>query len=130
MDSYDADDVQTFLTSYGVALATGDLDAIAECYTFPALVVHDDGSLLVPDADAVRDAFRGAAAAQRDHGLVAAVPRIVALETTSAELIWADVRWSYRDENANERDSESYRYLLRRGRESFHICVVVPTEAR
>ena len=116
---YDHGDVQTFLNSYGVALAAGDLDALAETYAFPALVVTDEASLLVSDPDIVRDSFRGAAQSYRERGLVAAVAQIRSLGTTSAGLVWADVRWSYRDENAGEADSESFRYLLRRGRDTF-----------
>ena len=42
--------------------------------------------------------------------------------------MWVDVRWSYRDEWAGEADTESFRYLLRRGRDTFQICVVVPVD--
>jgi hypothetical protein len=126
---YDHDDVQEFLNSYGVALATGDLDSIAEAYAFPALVVTDDASVLIADPDTVRDSFRGAAEGYRSRGLVGVVAQIRSLGTTSAGLVWADVRWSYRDEYAAEADTESFRYLLRRGRDTFHICVVVPVDA-
>ncbi|MEK8229171.1 hypothetical protein NKG05_29490 [Oerskovia sp. M15] len=96
--AYDHDDVQTFLNSYGVALAAGDLDAIAASYAFPALVVTDEASLLISDAEVVRESFRGAAEGYRERGLVGAVAQIRSVGTTSAGLVWADVRWSYRDE--------------------------------
>jgi hypothetical protein len=123
MASYDYDDVQHFMTGYGLALATGDLDKIATCYAFPALILHDDGVLLLASQEVVHDSFRDSAQRRRAAGLVAAVPHIVAVEATGAALVWADVRWSYPDENADERDSESYRYVLRRVREGFEICV-------
>jgi len=125
---YDHDDVQAFLNSYGVALAAGDLDTLAQTYAFPALVVTDEESLLVSDPDMVRESFHGTAESYRERGLVGIVAQIRALGTTSAGLVWADVRWSYRDEYAGEADSESFRYLLRRGRDTFHICVVVPVD--
>ncbi|MFE4464174.1 hypothetical protein ACFRCR_03555 [Oerskovia sp. NPDC056781] len=126
--AYDHDDVQRFLNSYGVALAAGDLDTIAETYAFPALVVTDEASVLISEPDTVRESFRGAAESYRERGLVGAVAQIRSLGTTSAGLVWADVRWSYRDEYAAEADTESFRYLLRRGRETFQICVVVPVD--
>ncbi|WP_265523586.1 hypothetical protein [Oerskovia flava] len=129
MNDYDHDDVQTFLTDYGAALSAGDLDTISDCYAYPALVVDDARSLLVPDPESVRDAFRSATRGYRDRGLVAAVAQITRLETTGAALLWVDVRWSYRDEYAREAAAESYRYLLRRGRDRFEICVVAPTDA-
>lgn len=125
---YEHEDVQTFLNSYGVALSAGDLDTIAESYAFPALVVADEVSVLVADPDTVRESFRGAAQNYRQRGLVGAVAQIEDVRVTSAGLVWVDVRWSYRDEYAREADAESFRYLLRRGRNTFTICVVVPVD--
>ena len=35
------------------------------------------------------------------------------------------MRWSYRDEWANEQESRNVRYLLRRARDTFEVCVEV-----
>jgi hypothetical protein len=67
-------------------------------------------------------------AAYREQGLVAAVPDVRAVEQVGDALLWVDVRWSYKDENAAEETAERVRYLLRRGRETFELCVVVPVE--
>ncbi|WP_454043697.1 hypothetical protein [Cellulosimicrobium sp. Marseille-Q8652] len=125
MESYDSDDVQAFLTTFGVAVSTGDLDAIADGYAFPALVVDPASSRLVPDPDAVRDAAVGAARGRTERGLVAAAPYLEDVEEVGDALLWARVRWSYRDENANEKESSTVRYLLRRARDTFEVCVVV-----
>ncbi|WP_435736133.1 hypothetical protein V5D56_15215 [Cellulosimicrobium sp. PMB13] len=126
--SFDADDVQAFLTTFGVAVSTGDLDAIASAYAFPALTVGASSSELVPDPDAVRDAARDAARGYRERGLVAATVHLEHVEEVGDALVWAHVRWSYRDEYANEKESSAVRYLLRRARDGFEVCVVV-TEA-
>ncbi|WP_251151409.1 hypothetical protein [Cellulosimicrobium sp. Marseille-Q4280] len=126
MESYDSDDVQAFLTTFGVAVSTGDLDAIAEAYAFPALTVRQGSSEIVPDPDTVRDAARDAARGHRERGLVAAAPYLDDVEEVGDALLWARVRWSYRDENANEKESRTVRYLLRRARDGFEVCVVVP----
>ncbi|MBD5787269.1 hypothetical protein IF650_13910 [Cellulosimicrobium terreum] len=126
MESFDSDDVQTFLTTFGVAVSTGDLDAIADRYAFPALTVGTSSSEVVPDPDAVRDDARASARGYRERGLVAAVAHLVGVEEVGDALVWARVRWSYRDEYANERESREVRYLLRRARDTFEVCVVVP----
>ena len=60
------------LTRGLVAVSTGDLDAIADGYAFPALVVDGTTSEVVPDPDAVRDAAVRTARGYRERGLVAA----------------------------------------------------------
>ncbi|MCB7137319.1 hypothetical protein [Cellulosimicrobium marinum] len=125
MDSYDSDDVQAFLTTFGVAVSTGDLETIAESYGFPALVVDATGSQVVPDPDAVRDAAHDRAHGYRVRGLVAAAAHLEAVEEVGDALVWAKVRWSYRDEWANEQESDTVLYLLRRARDTFEVCVEV-----
>lgn len=130
MESYDSDDVQAFLTTFGVAVSTGDLDAIAESYAFPALAVDATTSEVVPDPDAVRDTARRAARGYRERGLVAAAAHLEDVEEVGDALVWARVRWSYRDEWANEQDSATVRYLLRRARDTFEVCVEVRLDPR
>jgi ketosteroid isomerase-like protein len=130
MESYDSDDVQTFLATFGVAVSTGDLDAIADTYAFPALVVDGTTSEVVPDPDTVRDAARRAARGYRERGLVAAAAHLEDVEEVGDALVWARVRWSYRDEWANEQESSTVRYLLRRARDTFEVCVEVRLDPR
>jgi len=125
-ESFDADDVQSFLNSYGVALSTGDLDAIGESYDFPALVVEASGSVLLADPEAVRESTADVARGFRERGLVGVVARLVQVEEVGDALVWAHVRWSYRDENANEQEAQEVRYLLRRARDTFEVCVAAP----
>ena len=123
---YDHDDLLAFLVGHGVALGTGDLDALADGLAQPAVIVEADRSVVVPDAEAARASLGGMLADYRDQGLVAAVPEIKAVEQVGDALLWVDVRWSFKDENASEAASDRMRYLLRRGRDTFELCVVVP----
>jgi hypothetical protein len=125
---YDQDDLLTFLVGYGVALGSGDLETVTETLAYPSVVVEAKRSVVVPDAEAARDRVAGQLAAYREQGLVAAVPEVRAVEQVGDALLWVDVRWSYKDENASEAASERARYLLRRGRDTFELCVVVPVE--
>ena len=125
-DGYERDDLLTFLTDYGVALGAGDMEAISARFSFPALVVGPENSLPVPDAETVHAELRERLAAYRGDDLVAAVPQVVGVVDLGPALLSADVRWSYRDQNASEVASEHVRYLLRRARNGFEICVMIP----
>lgn len=125
-ESFDADDVRTFLTTYGVALSTGDLDTIGESYAFPALVVGTTGSVLLGDPEDVRASTAELARGFRERGLVGVVAYLVRVEEVGDALVWAHARWSYRDEYANEQEAQEVRYLLRRARDTFEVCVAVP----
>lgn len=125
---YDQDDLLTFLVNYGVALGSGDLETVTNSLASPSVVVEAERSLVVPDAESARDALGSMLTAYREQGLVAAVPDLRAVEQVGDALLWVDVRWSYKDENASEETAERVRYLLRRDRDTFELCVVVPVE--
>jgi hypothetical protein len=126
-DGYDRDDVRVFLTEYGAALGAGDLEGIGDRFAFPALLVLPDASLPLPDPEAVHDSVRDRLSRYREQDLVAAVPQVLDVDQAGPSFLWADVRWSYQDENAAMGATERFRYLLRRGRDTFEICVIVPT---
>ena len=117
-----------FFVSYGVALGAGDLEVVTDSLAYPSVVVEAGRSLVVPEAEVARESLGDMLAAYREQGLVAAVPEVRAVEQVGDALLWVDVRWSYRDENASEAASDRVRYLLRRGRDTFELCVVVPVE--
>ncbi|MFD7311406.1 hypothetical protein [Promicromonospora sp. NPDC059942] len=125
---YDRDDLLAFLVGYGVALGAGDLDTLADSLAYPSVIVEADRSVVVPDAEGARTSLGGMLASRREQGLVAAVPEIKAVEQVGDALLWVDVRWSFKDENASEAASDRARYLVRRGRDTFELCVVVPVE--
>lgn len=125
-DGYDRDALAAFLARLSAAFGTGDLQAVSESFAFPALVVGPGESVLVPDAEPVVAGFRERLAGHEGDDLVAAVAQVQAVEEVTDDLLWVRVRWSYRDENASEGASDAVRYLLRRGRDTFEICVAVP----
>ncbi|HEV6954268.1 MAG TPA: hypothetical protein VKY86_13575 [Promicromonospora sp.] len=126
MADFDTDDLLAFLVDHGVALGAGDLEVVTDSLAYPSVVVQADRSLVVPDAESARESLAGMLTAYREQGLVAAVPEVRAVEQVGDALLWVDVRWSYKDENASEAASDRVRYLLRRGRDTFELCVVVP----
>ncbi|QBI52994.1 hypothetical protein [Streptomonospora litoralis] len=117
--------IQDFFTTYGQALAAGDLDGIAACYSYPAYVAGDAQSLEIGAPNEVKDAFSGAAEQYHRRGLFGAVPEVRAAEALTDSLVWADVRWSYTDRDDVEQEASTFRYVLRVTAESVRICVVV-----
>jgi hypothetical protein len=125
-DGYDRDALRTFLVELGLAPGAGDLEALGDRVALPALVVRPDRSVELTGPEDVRDELRARPATRSGDDAVAAVPELVTVEPVGWALLWVDVRWSYRDEYASEGGSERVRYLLRRGRDTFEVCVVVP----
>ncbi len=123
----DDDALHDFLEAYSRELVVGDLDGLAARYSYPAYVAGDTGSIAVAAPEDVKGAFSGAAERYRERGMVGAVPEIRRTEELTDRLVWADVRWSYRDAAGEEVRAETYRYLLRDAGNSCMICVVVAT---
>ncbi|MCA5893507.1 hypothetical protein LEP48_09095 [Isoptericola sp. NEAU-Y5] len=123
---YDLDALQRFLAEYGFAVGAGDHEELTSRFNLPALVVGQDSSTLVSSPEEVLALSRDRPGADRARDAVATVPEVVSIEEVGWGLLWVDVRWSYRDEYAAETTAERYRYLLRRGRDTFEVCVLVP----
>ncbi|MUL42665.1 hypothetical protein FZ103_16055 [Streptomonospora sp. PA3] len=120
--------IQDFFDTYGRAVAGGDLDGIAACYSYPAHIAGDAQSIAVGAPNEVKDAFAGAAEQYHRRGLFDAVPRVRSADALTESLVWADVRWSYTDGNGAEQESSAFRYVLRVTAESVRICVVIAAE--
>jgi hypothetical protein len=124
---YDRDDVERFFASYGAALSTGDLDALDEAHDFPTLVVGGERSTILAGPEDVLDATAlTGVRTPAGQDAVAVVPVVGGVDAPSDALLWVSVRWIARDENASEVASRTVRYVLRRRREVFEVCAVLP----
>lgn len=126
--SYDGEALASFLADLGLVLGAEDLEAVTDRYDLPALFVGQEGSAVVASPEDVLDLSRQRPAAARAREAVAVLPELVAVEEVGWALLWVEVRWSYRDELAAEIAEERCRYLLRRGRGTFEVCVVAPLD--
>lgn len=124
--SYDGEAMSSFLADLGLVLGAEDLEAVTDRYDLPALLVGQESSTLLASPEDVLDLSRDRPVAARAREAVAVLPELVALEEVGWGLLWVEVRWSYRDELAAEIADERCRYLLRRGRGTFEVCVVAP----
>ncbi|WP_461001738.1 hypothetical protein [Streptomonospora sediminis] len=121
--------IQEFFTVYGQTLSAGDLDGIVACYSYPAYVAGDAQSIAISAPSEVKEAFTGAAEEYNRRGITAAVPQVRDADALTESLVWADVLWSYTDGAGAERESDTFRYVLRVTAESVRICVVIAAEA-
>ncbi len=125
--STDLDALTDFFDRYGVALTSGDLPAIAGCYTLPGLVVADTYSFSFTSTAAVALSFVGAAPDYTERELVAAHADIEQIQPISALLTLVAVRWEFLDSKGRQVPGERYRYLLRTTDDGPVICTVMRT---
>ncbi|QVQ50008.1 hypothetical protein J4H86_13595 [Spiractinospora alimapuensis] len=121
------DGLRGFFDDYGGALATGDINRLADCYAYPTFALGDDQSLAMSDRDAATTAFSGATEHFGGPGMAVAAPTLTAVEELTPTLTSVDVRWSYSDAGGTERGGESYRYVVRATAGRHAICAVIPT---
>jgi len=117
---------EQFFDLYAAALTGGDLDTLAQCYSYPSIVVTDDDSLVIDTPKQVVAAFAGARATD---AATAATATISALESPSVSLAWVTVQWSYSTPDGAPVSADAYRYLLRDAAGEVRICSVTPVPA-
>ncbi|WP_079576783.1 hypothetical protein [Krasilnikoviella flava] len=126
--SYDREALSSFLADLGLVLGSEDLEAVTDRYDLPALFVGQEASTVLTSPEEVLVLSRRSSVATGARDAVAVLPELVSVEEVGWALLWIEVRWSYRDELAAETADERCRYLLRRGRGTFEVCVVAPVD--
>ncbi|MFC8598825.1 hypothetical protein [Isoptericola sp. NPDC057191] len=126
--AYDDEALAAFFADLGLALGAGDLEDLFERFDLPALHAGQTSSTVMTSPEQVLELHRTRPVSQEAADAVAAVPEVRAVDEAGWGLLWVAVRWSYRDELAAERASEDVRYLLRRGRTTFAVCVLAPAD--
>ena len=109
------DQILTMLAAYGQALSSGKFDIIANSWTVPALVLSDQGTLLVSDIREVEKFFAGATEWYHQQGIVSTRPEIVHTDVMTEHLVAADVRWPSFDADGVEKMTELSHYILELG---------------
>jgi hypothetical protein len=105
--------VLEFLSRYGEALGSGDVDTIARCWEVPALVLTDEGARAVGAEAEIETFFRGAVAWYRAQGGVAAEARAIESEPIGDRLLSVDVTWAALDARGVVTATEHSLYILR-----------------
>ncbi|WP_127501491.1 hypothetical protein [Actinoplanes solisilvae] len=116
-----------FFDRYGIALTSGDVAAIANCYALPGMVVADAYSFTFASPAAVALSFLGASPTYAERQIVAAHAQLRDVQRLSPVLSLVAVEWEYLDSGGNAVPGESYSYLLRVGADGPRITTVIAT---
>ncbi len=109
------DGILEMLEAYGRALGEGDFSLVAGSWVTPALVLSDQGALLVTDIAEVEKFFAGAALWYQSQGIVSTRPEVVRMDILSERLAALDVRWPSYGADGEERMSELSHYIVELG---------------
>ena len=114
-----------FLQRLGAAISAGRPEEVASCWSVPALILTDDGALLIQDRSQIEQMFGEVGGAYRSRGIASTEPEILRVDRlTAAErfgsslsrlterLVATDVRWPYLDSDGNSRGTETSSYIL------------------
>lgn len=108
------EDPELFLERYGRALVTGDVEALADMWETPALVIADAGVLPVTTREEIVAFFTKAKASYEAQGVVTTEAQVLRLEWLTERIATVEVRWPYVDAQGRETGGESSTYTLRR----------------
>src|SRR5689334_15913875 len=106
-------DIRKFLEALGNALTAGDLDTVSKCWDIPAILLSDQGSVVMSTASQIRRSFSHAVQWYRSQALVSTKPEIQKIEQLTAVLCAVDVRWPAFDAAGVEKSSERSHYIIR-----------------
>lgn len=107
--------LESFVDVYGKALSAGDLDQVADSWEIPALVLSDEGAVVVNSKQQVIEFFKDAAASYRSQGQTSTTGEIISTEYLTKSIVALDVRWPSFDDQGKARSVEMSHYLLRVG---------------
>src|SRR5262245_922900 len=106
-------EIRKFLEALGNALTAGDLDTVSKCWDNPAILLSDQGSVVINSAAQIRRSFSHAVQWYRSQGLISTKPEIQKLEQLTEALCAVDVRWPAFDAAGVEKSSERSHYIIK-----------------
>src|SRR5262245_45909834 len=122
----DEREIRKLLEALGNALTAGDLDAVSKCWDIPAILLADQGSVVISSASQIRRSFSHAVQWYRSQGVVSTKPEIQKLEQLSEALFAVDVRWPAFDSAGAEKSSERSHYIVKLAADQEpRICVAL-----
>jgi hypothetical protein len=107
--------LESFVDAYGKALSAGEMDLVADSWEIPALVLSDQGAVVVNAKQEVIEFFENAAASYRSQGRTSTIGEILSTEYLTKNIVAVDVRWPSFDDQGKAKAVEMSHYLLRIG---------------
>ena len=106
-------EIRKFLEVLGNALTAGDLDSVSKCWDIPAILLSDQGSVVINSVSQIRRSFSHAVQWYQSKGLVSTRAEIHKLEHLTEALCAVDVRWAAFDAAGVEKSSERSHYIIK-----------------
>ncbi len=122
--------IRRCLEHIGQALSAADPHGIADCWALPALVLSDEGAIVLTEAGQIESFFTRAIEGYRSQGLTATRPQLERVEPLSEKLTSVDVRWPTFDATGAEKASERSHYILQLGEDGQQRIQVALTRTR
>ena len=107
--------IERFIETYGRALSSGVLEAIADCWVTPALVMTETGAIAVVGKEDVMGFFEQVVASYRASGQTSTVGEIINEAYLTKNVVAVDVRWPTFDDAGTTKKVEMAHYLVRIG---------------
>jgi hypothetical protein len=104
--------VEEMLQRLSTALSEGDVKGIASCWSVPALVLSDQGTIAVSSLQQVQEFFKQATEWYHQQGLMSTRGELERFDKLSERLAEVDVRWPAFDAEGVEKSSESSHYIV------------------
>lgn len=120
MDRKTSPEIDQFFHEYAAALNGADADGVADRFSYPALLVSDEGALVVHDHQAAMDGIRAADARYRAMGFTRAVVEVRSVEQLSQRINLVGIHWDYLGDADRAIYDNAYRYLVRRDDDGAH----------
>jgi hypothetical protein len=123
--------IQRFLDGLADALTSGDGDAAAACFEYPALMVMArtgayGGNQVIADRDTAAGFFGSAPEQYHAKGIHLTFPDIQSLEWLGDDLALVRVRFPYIDADGNDMgDAETSVYVVRKTGPDLAICTAI-----
>jgi hypothetical protein len=117
--------VQRYFDSFAKAMTSGDTKTMAKLWGVPAFVIGSNEARVVQSESEVEQFFEGAKDMYNERGIFGTRAEIVDLDWVGPDLVIAEVRWPYLDQNERTVGEESSSYTLLRGEDGgFKLRVI------
>lgn len=104
--------IGSMLDRLGKAVSSGDLKGVSACYAFPAILMMDESSTIIAEADEFERMFGEGRKWYTSQGIVEARSEVLTLDLMTDTIAAVDLRWPGFDTDGNEIYAETSHYIV------------------
>lgn len=118
------------LDRLGKAVSSGDLAVISACYEYPAMIVSDEGTIVVEKPEQIEE-FMGKGREQYiSQGILTTKGELIRYDLISSAVAAIDVRWPGFDKDGKENYTETSHYIVVAGEDSEPLIRVAMSRSK